>query len=143
MSSIVACPSCGQKNRIPAEGDGKKIVCGRCKTLVQVTGGPIEAKDANFDQLIGNEQPTIVDFWAAWCGPCRTIAPVIEDLAATRTDVRFAKLNVDENPGASARYRVSGIPTLIFFRGGAELGRVVGAVGRREIEQAIDRYFAR
>ena len=83
----------------------------------------------------------VVDFWAPWCGPCRTIAPVIEDLARSRSDVLFAKLNVDDNPLTASRFNVSGIPTLVFFRGGLEAGRVVGAVGRPQIESAIGQYL--
>ena len=88
------------------------------------------------------EVPVVVDFWAPWCGPCRQIAPVIESLASSRSDVVFAKLNVDENPVVSARYRVSGIPTLLFFRDGEEKGRIVGAVGKPQIEQAIAQYLS-
>jgi thioredoxin 1 len=83
----------------------------------------------------------VVDFWAAWCGPCRMIAPIIDELAAERTDVTFAKLNVDENRQTSGQYNVNGIPLLIFFRNGVEMGRVVGAVPRTQIEAAIQRYL--
>lgn len=83
----------------------------------------------------------MVDFWAAWCGPCRMIAPIVEELAATRSDVRFAKLNVDENPRTAAAFQVQGIPLLIFFKAGKEQGRVVGAVPRSQIEAAITRFL--
>jgi len=83
----------------------------------------------------------VVDFWAAWCGPCRVIGPVIEELASERSDVRFGKLNVDENPGTAGKFRVQGIPLLVFFRDGVERGRVVGAVPKSQIEAAIGQYL--
>jgi len=132
MSEIVRCPSCGQANRLPASG---KAVCGKCKT--PLTGGPpIDVTDANFAETI-RKGSFVVDFWAAWCGPCRMIAPVIEELAASRTDVRFAKLNVDQNPRTASAYRAMSIPLLVLFKDGVEKGRVVGAVPRNKIEVAI------
>lgn len=85
--------------------------------------------------------PALVDFWAAWCGPCRTIAPIIEQLASEHRDIRFAKLNVDENQKTAAQFSVQGIPLLIFFRDGKERGRLVGAHPRPRIEAAIREYL--
>ena len=136
------CAHCGQANRVPELGSGKRAVCGRCKApLDEAAAGPVVLTDATFDEGI-RSGAFVVDFWAAWCGPCRIIAPVIDALAAERTDVRFAKLNVDENPRTSARFGVQGIPLLIFFRNGVEAGRVTGAVPRGQIEAAIQRYLA-
>jgi len=104
-------------------------------------GHPTVVTDATFAALVEGAGAVVVDFWAPWCGPCRTIAPVIEDLARSRSDVLFAKLNVDDNPMTASRFKVSGIPTLVFFRGGQEAGRVVGAVGRPQIENAIGQYL--
>jgi thioredoxin len=137
MSDIVRCPNCGQANRLP--DDGKRAVCGKCKT--PLTGGhPIDVTDANFAETIRNGS-FVVDFWAAWCGPCRMIAPVIEELAASRADVRFAKLNVDQNPRTASAYRAMSIPLLVLFKDGVEKGRVVGAVPRTQIEAAIRQYL--
>ena len=97
--------------------------------------------DDNFDRVISDGRATIVDFWAAWCGPCRMIAPLLEQLAAQRTDVRVAKLNVDANSHSSVRFGVQGIPLLVFFKDGIEQGRVVGAVPKSQIEAAIAEYF--
>ena len=137
MSDIVRCPNCGQANRLPDVG--RKAVCGKCKT--PLTGGhPIDVTDANFAETIRGGA-FVVDFWAAWCGPCRMIAPVIEELAASRSDVRFAKLNVDQNPRTAAAYRAMSIPLLVLFKDGVEKGRVVGAVPRTRIEAAIRQYL--
>ena len=143
MEHVVRCPSCGQSNRIPALGSGKQAVCGKCKTPLNGGDGghPIEVTDANFGDTI-RQGATVVDFWAAWCGPCRMIAPVIEQLASERKDIRFAKLNVDENPRTAASFNVQGIPLLVFFRDGEERGRVVGAVPRGQIETAIRQYLS-
>jgi|SRR5471030_3217684 thioredoxin 2 len=144
MSEIIRCASCGQANRVPSLESGQKAVCGQCKQPLSAAGAgghPTVATDANFASIVGGGKPVVVDFWAPWCGPCRTIAPVIEDLARSRSDVLFAKLNVDDNPLTASRFKVSGIPTLLFFRGGQEAGRVVGAVGRPQIETAIGQYL--
>jgi thioredoxin len=138
MDDIVRCPNCGQANRLPTD-PSKKAVCGACKT--PLTGGhPIELTDANFAETISSGA-FLVDFWAAWCGPCRMIAPVIEEMAASRTDVRFAKLNVDQNPRSAQTYRAMSIPLLVLFKDGVEKGRVVGAVPRTQIEAAIRQYL--
>lgn len=145
---VVRCPQCGQANRVPPVGSGKTAVCGKCRApLVGAQSGaaadnghPVVLTDATFESAIRNGS-YVVDFWAAWCGPCRMIAPIIDELAAERTDVKFAKLNVDENPRTSGQFGVQGIPLLIFFRDGAEAGRVIGAVPRAQIEAAIQRYL--
>lgn len=119
------------------------MVCGKCKTPLAGSNGdgrPVELTDANFRETIASG-PVVVDFWAAWCGPCRMIAPVIEQLASERTAIRFGKLNVDHNRQTAAAFGVQGIPLLVFFKDGQERGRVVGAVPRTEIEAAIDRYL--
>lgn len=142
-SRVVRCSSCGQANRISEPAAGSKVVCGKCKTPLVLTDGgtPVVLTDASLQEAIVSGKPLLVDFWAAWCGPCRTIAPVIEALARDRMDITFGKLNVDENRQSSARFGISGIPTMILFSGGVEKGRVVGAVGRRELEQAINQHL--
>ena len=128
---------------MPELESGKKAVCGKCGAELHAAsnGHPVELSDNDFARSIDKGR-FVVDFWAAWCGPCRMIAPVIEDLARDRTDVQFAKLNVDENPQTSAYFKVQGIPLLIFFKDGREQGRVVGAVPRAHIESAIRQYLS-
>jgi len=141
MDEIVRCASCGQANRLPPVGSGSKAVCGKCKApLTASNGHPIDVTDANLAETIRNGS-YVVDFWAAWCGPCRMIAPILDEMAASRTDVRFLKLNVDQNPRAASQYRAMSIPLLVFFKDGIEKGRVVGAVPRGQIEAAIKQYL--
>ena len=98
--------------------------------------------DANFQQTIA-QGAFVVDFWAEWCGPCRMVGPVIDALASERSDVRFGKLNVDENRRTAGAFAVQSIPLLVFFRDGKEAGRVVGAVPKGQIEAAIQRFLGR
>ena len=135
------CPTCGQMNRVPALAGGKRAVCGRCKAPLPPGAGVATLNDGDFDRMIAGG-PWVVDFWAAWCGPCRMIAPVIEQLAGERSDVRFGKLNVDENPRLAARFNARSIPLLVLLQDGVERGRVVGAVPRGHIEAAIRQYLA-
>ena len=138
---VIRCGNCGQANRVPEIAGGKRAVCGKCKSALTASGArPIVLTDSNFDDVVKGA-PMVVDFWAAWCGPCRVIGPVIDALAAERPDVRFGKLNVDENPRTAQRFGVQGIPLLVFLRDGAEAGRLVGAVPRAQIEAAIGRYL--
>jgi thioredoxin 2 len=144
MDSVIRCPSCGQANRVRELAEGEKAVCARCKTPLDATvngdGHPVTVSDADFKKQIA-QGPAVVDFWAPWCGPCRMIGPVIEQLAGERKDIRFAKLNVDENPRTSQDFGVHGIPLLVFFKDGVERGRVVGAVPKGQIEAAIRQYL--
>ena len=99
----------------------------------------IELNDANFDQEISQiDELTVVDFWAPWCGPCRQVAPVIDELAGEMAGkVRFVKVNVDESQEIAQRYGVRSIPTLGFFRGGEAVGSIVGAYPKAALEQVI------
>lgn len=137
---VVRCAACGQANRVPPLSSGKKAVCGQCKAPLGASRAPVVLTDATFASQIARG-PAVVDFWAQWCGPCRTIAPVIEELAGEQPDVTFAKLNVDENPVTATRFRVQSIPLLIFFRDGVEQGRVVGAVPKSTIDSAIRQHL--
>jgi thioredoxin 1 len=102
---------------------------------------PFVVGDQDFAQrVLQSPAPVVVDFWAAWCGPCRAIAPAIEQLAGEYGGrVGFAKLNADENPRTMAQYGVMGLPTLVLFKGGREVGRLVGLRNKAAIKQAIDK----
>ncbi len=105
---------------------------------------PIDVSDSVFEEtVLRSEQPVLVDFWAPWCGPCRMVAPVVEELSGEyEGKVSFAKLNTDENPDTPRRYHIMGIPTLIIFKDGEEAARIVGAQGKGALKKQIDAVLA-
>ncbi len=104
-----------------------------------MTKGIMEIADSSFDaEVLQSEKPVLVDFWAPWCGPCRAIEPIVEDLAAAFGDkLKFARCNVDENPTTPAKYGIKSIPTLILFKEGKVLDKIVGMVPKSKLEEII------
>ncbi|MBI5848382.1 MAG: thioredoxin [Nitrospirae bacterium] len=100
----------------------------------------LEATSAAWDkEVLGHNGVVMVDFWAVWCGPCRMIAPTVEELAKEYADkIKVMKLNTDENPEVASRYKIMGIPSIIFFKNGQEADRIVGAVPKPQLKAKID-----
>ena len=99
----------------------------------------VKVTDATFDGVVTSERPVVIDFWAPWCGPCRVIGPVLEEIASELGDrVTIGKVNVDEHPALASRFGIQSIPQLLFFKDGAEKDRVVGAVPKREILKRLE-----
>ncbi len=104
-----------------------------------MAGSIIEVTDDSFQaEVMESETPILVDFWAPWCGPCRAIAPLLEEIAEGRDDVRFVKLNVDENQQTAAQYGILSIPTLILFNNGAEAKRLRPTRNKSQLEQQLE-----
>ncbi len=146
---VVVCKSCAAKNRIDesrlATSEAK---CGHCgkklEAVATSTGGqdskPLYITDQTFERevLQATGRPILVDCWAPWCGPCRMIAPVLDQLAAESQDLyRIAKLNVDENPQTASRFQISSIPTMLIFKDGKLIDRLIGAQPKPAIAERL------
>jgi len=107
-------------------------------------GKPVAVSDATFEQeVLKSSTPVLVDFWAAWCGPCRMIAPVLEEIAAERGEqIKIVKLDVDANPVSAGRFGVRAIPTMIVFKDGREAQRILGFMPKEKLVQQLGQYFA-
>jgi thioredoxin 2 len=139
---MLRCTACGANNRVEREklASGLQPVCGRCKQPLPVDASPLTVTDASFASDVERSPlPVLVDMWAPWCGPCRMIAPALEELAIEMTGlVRIAKLNVDENPLTSERFAIRSIPALILFKDGREVDRMLGARPKAEIARRLE-----
>jgi thioredoxin 2 len=138
---VQVCASCGTRNRIPRARLHDDPVCGACKQKV-FPRGPVPCTDVTWSsQVEDSALPVVVDFWAPWCGPCRAVAPHVEQIAHEYAGrIKVVKINTDECPSTAARFGIRSIPTLMLFRGPRELGQLVGLQPKAEIEAWIHRY---
>jgi thioredoxin 2 len=147
--TIVTCPNCGAKNRIDeTRAKFMQPICGQCKAKLEISGStsnghPLEISDATFERDVLNVRgkPVLLDCWAPWCGPCRMIAPAIEQLA-TQAGGRYVvgKLNVDQNPTVASRFDIRSIPTLLIFKDGRVVDQIVGLLPGEAIRARVERF---
>jgi thioredoxin 2 len=136
--TIIVCPHCGKKNRVPAAAAGVPS-CGNCHNLLPWI---VDADAAGFDAELEAGVPVLVDFWAPWCGPCRMVSPAVEAQARERAGhMKVVKLDVDAAPEIAARFSVQGIPLLVLMRDGQEVDRLVGAVPPAQLGAWLDRHL--
>jgi thioredoxin 2 len=139
---IIRCLKCGTKNRMSEDRLNQKPLCGKCREpliIAKEKAKPVEVTDASFTQeVLAADSSVLVDCWAPWCGPCKMLSPIIDELAVDYAHgIKVAKLNVDENPATASQYGISSIPTMLFFKNGKLMQRLVGAQPKEEIEKQI------
>jgi thioredoxin 2 len=132
---ILRCASCGTKNRVRLDKISSLPRCGRCRKQIRIPDRAIDIGEGELMQEVLRETiPTAVDFWAPWCGPCRMMGPILNDIAKQYAGrIKVVKINSDENPSLSMRYGIQGIPTLLLFRDGKEVDRLIGAAPKSQI----------
>ena len=140
-AKVVSCASCGAKNRVPVVTSGHPR-CGKCQEDLPWL---VDVGQSDFDAVVKKSSvPVLVDLWAPWCGPCKAIAPALEQLAADRAGrLRIAKVNVDKAPAISAKLGVQGIPTMVLYNHGKEIARQVGALPGPRIAKWLDAGLAK
>ncbi len=136
--ATVRCAFCGTLNRVDLARAADRPKCGECAKPI-LLDRPIAIGDADFGRVVGEaEVPVLVDFYADWCGPCKVMAPTLDEIARERAgELLVAKLDTDRNPATAQRFGIRGIPTLIVFRDGVEVGRETGAVPKPRLQALI------
>ena len=138
MNDVLLCSVCHSKNRVRQVPDGQVPVCARCQAALPWLH---DGTDASFNSDIQASVPVLVDFWAPWCGPCRVMGPILEEIARERAGkVRVVKVNVDENPQSAATFSVRSIPTLLLFHEGKQVDSMIGVVQKPALLQRLAAY---
>ena len=143
-SIVIACISCGTKNRIPADKQHLGPKCGSCKTAINLADSavPVELDDTNFSGFISQaSKPVMVDFFSPTCGPCRMLAPTIDTMAKKFYGrLIIAKLDTSQNQMAAAQYKIRGVPTLLFFKNGQLVEQKTGALPEQDLTALLEKY---
>ena len=140
MAPLVTCPSCGIRNRVDPQR-AAVAVCGRCHQALPQGAPVILDAPRFFDFISRHQRPVLVDFWAPWCAPCRMMAPALDRVARSRTDLVVAKVDTQQNSQLASRYDISAIPTLILFMHGRLVQRHSGALTPVQLEDLLSRWL--
>ncbi|MFH2012613.1 MAG: thioredoxin TrxC [Pseudomonadota bacterium] len=142
----IRCTKCGTKNRIPVDKAGTSAKCGKCSTPLDTSDlmnkSPIVVTDSNFEaKVLKSPIPVLLDCWAPWCGPCKSIGPTMEEIAEEYSGrIRVCKLNVDENPATASKFQTRSIPTMLIFDKGELKDTIIGAVPKQQITAKISSF---
>lgn len=148
MAQYIRCWSCGSLNRA-GKKEGERPICGKCKAVLDprnaTTDEPMDVSDITFEEeVLSAHVPVLVDFFAAWCGACRSIEPALEAVASRyKGKLKVAKLDVERNPQNAGRYEIRATPTLILFSGGQAAAQVQGALPEAQLDQLVGKYVGR
>ena len=143
----IRCSACGTKNRIPSDKSGATAKCGKCSALLDIrdlfSERPLVVTDNNFsEKVLKSPIPVLLDCWAPWCGPCKMIGPVMDEIAKEYSGrIRICKLNVDESPLTSAKYNITSIPTMLIFDRAKLKDTLVGALPKQQIINKISGFI--
>ena len=139
MNTERTCAACGARNRVPASRLGQRGKCGSCTAELAAAEAPVDVREASFDEIVlSSKVPVLVDFWSPTCGPCRVVAPELAKVAKRKSGgLLVAKVNTHADPALAQRFDIEAVPTMILFRGGHEVKRVLGAMPADRIERSL------